>query len=112
MRMRRARGQQGVGQPMDPQLGGCRASISGTSPAAPACPQLVQRHAGASATSSSPALTPGELFLAFGGLLLPLPSFVIDCKPLGLNHISLIALAKAEVVLTQFLHAKVTIKKS
>lgn len=55
---------------------------------------------------------PRKLFSVFGGPLLPFPSFVIDCKPLAWNHISLIALAQAEVVLTQFLHAKVTIKKS
>lgn len=43
---------------------------------------------------------------------MPVPLFVTEHKPWGSNHISLIALVRRGVILTQFLHAKVPIKKS
>lgn len=100
--------------PVLPQPASTMAGTLGTSPAASHAKarRLPRSPVPAAATSSSAALTLRELFLAFGGLPLPFPVFVTERKPLGSNRISLVVLAKAGVVLTQFLHAKVTIKKS
>lgn len=90
--------------PVPPWLMGAMGGALGTSPAA--------SRAKTRWLPRSSLLTLRELFLAFGGLLLPFPAFVTERKPLGSNRISPTALVKAKVILTPFLHAKVTVKKS